>query len=193
MPNGNVNEQRSNRAKMHPLSTSLFTFKDPKLLPAMRIIPQKPRYLLLWVLAPQAPTLAAWSRAPVWDTIPRRQNAVVNREMVFRIRLFLFRGLCTGRSGDFTHESSPEACGRVCARDRPVDDVFVCLYMTHYNRMLLLWLPSQTSPSSLVLGMRGAATGATTCSVTAPWRGSATCSRAAPPSNPTRTPSPRGG
>ena len=61
--------------------------------------------------------------APVWDTIPRRQNAVVNREMVFRIRLFLFRGLCTGRSGDFTHESSPEDCGRECARDRPVDDV----------------------------------------------------------------------
>ena len=137
--------------------------------------------------------LAFSNPSPVWDTIPRRQNAVVNREMVFRIRLFLFRGLCTGRSGDFTHESSPEACGRVCARDRPVDDVFVCLYMTHYNRMLLLWLPSQTSPSSLVLGMRLAATGATTCSVTAPWRGSATCSRAATPSTPARTPSPRGG
>ena len=55
--------------------------------------------------------------APFRDTIPRRQNAV-NHQFEF-----LSYGLCTGSRDDFTHEPSPEACGRVCARDRPVNDV----------------------------------------------------------------------
>ena len=55
--------------------------------------------------------------APFWDIIPRRQNPV-NHEFEF-----LFNGLCTGSRDDFTHEPSPEACGQVCARDRPVNDV----------------------------------------------------------------------
>ena len=55
--------------------------------------------------------------APFWDIIPRRQNPV-NHEFEF-----LSYGLCTGSNDDFTHESSPEACGQACARDRPVNDV----------------------------------------------------------------------
>ena len=59
-----------------------------------------PRLLFLVLLIP-----AFSNPAPVWDTIPRRQNAVVNHQMVFKIRVTSNVSLCHPATGHSRYSS----------------------------------------------------------------------------------------
>ena len=59
-----------------------------------------PRLFFLVLLIP-----AFSNPAPVWDTIPRRQNAVVNHQMVFKIRVTSNVSLCHPATGHSRYSS----------------------------------------------------------------------------------------